>query len=266
MQQVTWRDLSSPGATLASGVTGGFVSGLLIGGVGGRLAMLLLRLTSDPALRGVETDDGFTIGVFSAQTLFLLGVTAGLGILGGLFYLIVRGWIPDRRRVVVMTVFFGLVGGGGLLRPDGIDFTELSPLPLAVAMFLAIPVAYGAVMPLLTERMLREGSAMRRTPWAWVAGLLPLVVANVVGVAVILVAMLVWYVGRNAPFHDRRVAFASRDVDRQGVARCGRGRERPQDTSRQPRDPLLRCSDLWLPMPYIARHWTNTSAPDRSSR
>ena len=41
--------------------------------------MLLLRLTSDPALRGTQTDDGFTIGVFSTQTLFLLGVTAGLG-------------------------------------------------------------------------------------------------------------------------------------------------------------------------------------------
>jgi hypothetical protein len=40
--------------------------------VGGRLAMLLLRLTSDPVLRGVSTDDGFTIGRFSAQTIFLL--------------------------------------------------------------------------------------------------------------------------------------------------------------------------------------------------
>ncbi len=199
MQQPTWRDLSSSGPTLASGVTGGFVSGLLIAGVGGRLAMLLLRVTSDPALHGVQTDDGFTIGRFSTETLFLLGVTAGLGILGGLFYLIVRGWIPERRRVVVMTVFFGLVGGGSLLRPHGIDFTELSPLRLAIAMFVAIPAAYGAVMPWLTERMLREGSAMRRRRWAWIAGLLPLVAANVVGVLVLAVAMLVWFVGRSSP-------------------------------------------------------------------
>src|SRR5512143_429212 len=95
MQRLEWQDLSSPGATLAAGVSGGFVSGLLIGGVGGRLAMLLLRLTSAPALRGVTTDDGFTIGRLSAETIFLLGVTAGLGIAGGLFYLIVRGWIPE---------------------------------------------------------------------------------------------------------------------------------------------------------------------------
>ena len=94
MQRLQWRDLASPGATLASGVTAGFACGLLIGGVGGRLAMLVLRLTSDPALRGVKTDDGFTIGRFSTETIFLLGVTAALGIAGGLFYLIVRGWIP----------------------------------------------------------------------------------------------------------------------------------------------------------------------------
>ena len=199
MQRLTWQDLSSPGATLASGVSSGFVAGLLIGGVGGRTAMFLLRLTSDPALRGTKTDDGFTIGVFSAQTVFLLGVTAGLGIVGGLFYLIVRGWIPDHLHVVVMAAYFGLVGGAGLVRPDGIDFRELSPLPLAVAMFVAIAVAYGAVMPWLTERMLGKGSVMRRRPWAWIAGLLPLVAANIVGILVLLVALLVLLVGRSAP-------------------------------------------------------------------
>ncbi len=199
MHRLTWRELSTPGATLASGVTSGFAAGLLIGGVGGRLAMFLLRLTSDPALRGAKTDDGFTIGVFSTETLFLLGVTAGLGIAGGLFYLIVRGWIPERRRVVVMAVFFGLVGGRGLLRPHGIDFTALSPLLLAVAMFVTIPVAYGVAMPWLAERMLREGSVMRRRPWAWIAGLLPLAAANIVGVLVLVVAVLILLVSRSAP-------------------------------------------------------------------
>jgi hypothetical protein len=199
MRRLEWQDLSSPGATLAAGVTSGFVTGLLIGGVGGRMAMFVLRLTSDPTLRGAETDDGFTIGVFSSQTLFLLGVTAGLGILGGLFYLIVRGWIPERWRVIAMTVYVGLVGGAGLISPDGIDFRALSPLPLAVAMFVAIALAYGAVMPWLTERMLRQDSVMRRRPWAWIVGLLPLALANIVGILVLVLAMLVLLVRRSAP-------------------------------------------------------------------
>ena len=162
--------------------------------------MLVLRLTSSSALRGAETDDGFTIGVFSGKTLFLLGVTAGLGILGGLFYLIVRGWIPEGWHVVVMTVYFGLVGGAGLISPDGIDFKALSPLPFAVTMFVAIAVAYGAVMPWLTERLLREDSVLRRRHGAWIVGLLPLVVANVVGMLILVLAMLVLLLRRSAPF------------------------------------------------------------------
>lgn len=199
MQRLTWRDLRSPGATLASGVTSGFVFGVLFGGVGGRLAMMLLRVTSSPALRGSQTDDGFTIGRFSSETIFLLGVTAGLGILGGLFYLIVRGWIPERWRVPTMTVFFALVGGAGLVSPDGLDFSLLSPLSLAIALFVAIAAAYGAAMPWFTERLLREGSVMRRRPWAWVVGLLPLVLANIVGVVILLVSLGVLIVRRSAP-------------------------------------------------------------------
>ena len=199
MEQLAWKDLTSPGATLSAGVSSGFVTGLLFAGIGGRVAMFVLRLTSSPALRGAETDDGFTIGVFSSKTLFLLGVTAGLGVLGGLFYLIVRGWIPERWRVIVMSVYFGLVGSAGLISPDGIDFRALSPLPLAVAMFVAIAVAYGAVMPWLTERLLREDSVLRRWPRAWIVGLLPLVVTNIVGILVVVLAMLVLLVRRSAP-------------------------------------------------------------------
>jgi hypothetical protein len=198
-QPLTWQELRGPGATLAAGVSAGFVSGLLFGGLGGRLAMFALRLTSDPALRGARTDDGFTIGVFSTETLFLLGVTAGLGMLGGLFYLVVRSWMPNRWRVPAMALFFGLVGGAGLVSPDGIDFRVLSPLPLAVAMFVAIAVAYGILMPWLTERMLQEDSVMRRGRWTWIIGLLPLVLANIVGLLVLLLALLVLVVRRSAP-------------------------------------------------------------------
>ena len=115
-----------------------------------------------------------------------------------------------------MTVYVGLVGGAGLMSPDGIDFNALSPLPLAVAMFVGIAVAYGAVMPWLTERMLHDGSVMRRG-WTWIAGLLPLVAANVVGILVLVVAMLVLLVRRSAPstikaWHSRVATWIGRTL------------------------------------------------------
>ena len=199
MERITLEDLRGPGVTLGAGVSAGFVAGVLIGGVGGRLAMLALRVTSDPSLHGVSTDDGFTIGRVSLETLFLLGVTAGLGIVGGLFYLVVRRWIPSPWRIPLMTLFFGLVGGAGVIGPSDVDFTLLSPLSLAVAFFVAIPAAYGAMMPWMAERLLREDSILRRGRWAWIVGLVPLVFANIVGALILLVALGVWAVGRSAP-------------------------------------------------------------------
>ncbi len=193
------RSIATSAPWLGAGVTGGFVCGLLFGGIGGRLAMLVLRLTSDTTLRGAKTDDGFTIGVFSTQTLFLLGVTSALGVLGGLVYLVVRGWFPPRWRVAAMAVFFGVVGAAGVIGPDGIDFTLLSPLPLAIAMFAAISVGYGITMPLVVERLLREDSWIRRTRWGWIVALLPLLLGNLIGFIVLVVAIAVWWLRREEP-------------------------------------------------------------------
>ena len=62
-------------------------AGFLVGGVGGRLAMFILRLTSDDSVRGIESDDGFTIGQISAQSFFLIAATTLLGTLLAFGYL-----------------------------------------------------------------------------------------------------------------------------------------------------------------------------------
>src|SRR5258708_6692212 len=49
---------------LSRGLRWGLVAGAIIGGLGGRLAMLVLRLTSNGSVRGVKTSDGFVIGRF----------------------------------------------------------------------------------------------------------------------------------------------------------------------------------------------------------
>ena len=66
MSEVPWRaELEQRGRRLSVAMAAGLACGAVVGGVGGRLAMFLLRLTSDAALRGIKTDDDFVIGRFS---------------------------------------------------------------------------------------------------------------------------------------------------------------------------------------------------------
>jgi hypothetical protein len=175
--------------------------GAVVGGIGGRLAMFALRLTSDPSLEGVKTDDGFIIGRFSGDTLFLLLFTSVLGALGGILYIAVRSWLPERGRAALAGVFGGVVGGAIFIRPDGLDFTRLDPVPLAVVLFIALPAVYGVTMSLLVERLLLEDSGLSGSR-VWFLGLIPLVAVGVLGVlglGVLVVMIGVWAIRRWAP-------------------------------------------------------------------
>ena len=182
----------SPARRVAAGVAGGLVAGASVGGIGGRLAMLLLRATSSPALHGSQTDDGFVIGQVSGNTLFLVILTMVLGVLGGLAYLAIRPWIPARHRVWTSAVLGGVVGGSMFIHPDGVDFLLLEPLWLAVVLFILLPAAYGALLSVLVERWLAVGSGFQ-TSRAWLLALIPLAALAFTGVAglVLLVGMAV---------------------------------------------------------------------------
>jgi hypothetical protein len=195
------NDLTAAARPVAAVAVAGALTGAVIGGVGGRQAMFVLRLTSDPALRGLKTDDDFTIGIFSDATLFLVIVATVLGIIGGLVYLVVRGWIPERGRPWLFGALTGIVGGATVIRPGGIDFTLLEPLGLAVAMFIILPAAYGVGTSLLAERFLADDSAFGRSR-AWITGLvllLPLGFLGVIGLAVLALILAAMLLGRAVP-------------------------------------------------------------------
>lgn len=193
-------DLIAVARPLSAGATAGLLGGLAFGGLGGRLAMLVLRLTSDPSLHGLETDDGFTIGIVSFATLFLVIVTAAAGAIGGLLYLLVRSWLPKRARPWLFGALTGVVGGAIVIRPGGTDFTRLEPLGLAVAMFVALPAAYGFVVAVVAERFLARGPAFGGSR-AWIAGLaalLPLPLFGPVGLAIAVGLIAAIVLGRRA--------------------------------------------------------------------
>jgi hypothetical protein len=165
------------------GAGSGAIAGFLVGGVGGRLAMLLLRLTSPDVVRGVISDDGFEIGVVSARTLQLFLAMTMLGAGAGITYAAVRGAIPRRLRVPAWTLFTGVAGGASIVHREGVDFTLLEPAVLAVALFVALPALGGLVAALLVERWARLDPAEHRHL------LLGLVVAALAGTFALLVGV-----------------------------------------------------------------------------
>ncbi len=192
-----------PARNLGAGIAGGALAGLLAGGIGGRLAMFILRLTSAPELHGLLTDDGFTIGSFTSETAFLLAFTTFFGVAGGLLYLVVRPWFPARRRAAAMGVSFGLVLGARVIRTDGIDFAVLDPLWLAIVLFLLVPALYGVVLSLAVERFLRERSVVQRWP-LWVVAplgllLVPLLSIAEIGALLVVLFVVAWFVVHASP-------------------------------------------------------------------
>ena len=122
--------------------------------------MLLLRITSPDHVVGMTSDDGFEIGVVSADTLQLVLAMALLGGINGIVYATLRSAIPRRLRLVLWTVFAAALGGARIVHEDGVDFVVLEPAALAVVLFVVLPGAAAALVVVLVER----GS--RAEPWA----------------------------------------------------------------------------------------------------
>ena len=185
--------------------------GVLVGGVGGRLAMGVLA-SLNPEDNGVISDDGFEIGRISlGGTAQLLLTSLQFGLIGALLYLALRTLAigPPWVRIASLTAG-GTVVFGALAIHDGVDFTLLEPSWLPVVLFLAIPLLYIPMVGRLIEHWLRPSSwfvtADRRKVAAillvWIAsGILLPMLAVAIGVAVV--------AGRAASHVPDRVRFAT---------------------------------------------------------
>lgn len=184
----TWRDDARIVAwwVAVAAAVGGIV-GLVVGGIGGRLLMLILRSTSD-GVDGVVSDDGFEMGRVTAETVDLLAFGATAGALFAGFYVLVRQPLPPRARIPGAALLAGLVGGAAFINPDGVDLGVLEPTWLAVAGFTVLPGVAGLLVAVLVER------AARVAPWTasrwWLLALVP-ALATVQGAVVLTLAGLV---------------------------------------------------------------------------
>jgi hypothetical protein len=150
-RSVLWWVLVSLGA--------GAIAGFVVGGIGGRLAMLLLRLTSPDVVIGITSDDGFEIGVVSLQTLNLVFAMTMVGGVTGVFYGALRSAIPGRLRLPLWVTVWACFGGASIVHDDGVDFTLVEPALLSIVLFVALPGIGAGVVVLLVERW------QRAAPW-----------------------------------------------------------------------------------------------------
>jgi hypothetical protein len=123
----------------------------------------VLRLTSPDYVLGIESDDGFTIGVVSAATFQLLLGMAFLGAANGALYVALRQSISSRLRPILWPLFAAAVGGASVVNEDGVDFQVLEPRWFAVASFVLLFAVAALVVVLLVERWLAAESPDART-------------------------------------------------------------------------------------------------------
>lgn len=162
------RDESIAAAFAASmGITAltGAACGLVWAGIGGRIAMRIVFLTSNEHVRGLTSDDGFEIGTISGATVVLLFFTTILGGIAGLVAGVLRmvtagpTWIVALGTGAATAAF----GGAAIVHTDGVDFRFLDPLWLTVGLFVLIPGLWGVSVIVVTERLVRSDS-MRGLP------------------------------------------------------------------------------------------------------
>jgi hypothetical protein len=154
--------------TLRLIVTAGVSCGVVFVGVGARLAMLLLRVTSEPFVHGVESDHGFRIGrVTVGGTYNLLALGAAVGVIGASTYLLVRTWLigPRWLRRTTVGVASAVVAGSMLVHDDGIDFHLLAPNWLAIGLFVLLPGTFGVAIAATVDRLNRHVGVRRARIW-----------------------------------------------------------------------------------------------------
>ena len=130
----------------------GLFTGILVGGIGGRLFMRLAGAAASDAAQGRGTEAGFTVGEVTMDGTIELVIFIGLftGIAGAILFVVFVPWLSWARRwrgFLFGIVLFGAASAtSDIMNPDNIDFRILeNPVLLVTAIFVLFLV-FGLVM------------------------------------------------------------------------------------------------------------------------
>lgn len=145
---------------LTIAVGAGIVSGLVMIGAGGRLAMRLLAATAGDGAQGRITEAEEIVGSISLGGT--LGFIIFMGVLGGLatgviFMLVHRFLPPGRWKGIAFGVVALVLVGTQIdpLRPENTDFDVVGPGWLSVVIFICLGLGHGMLLAALAGRYSR---------------------------------------------------------------------------------------------------------------
>jgi hypothetical protein len=191
MHAVTSRLGASVAEQLRILAVAGITVGVVVVGLGSRLAMFALRLTSPDSVIGLQSDDDFTIGRFTLSgTYNLLLLGAVVGIVGVAVYQCVAPRLigPSWLRRLTVALSSGAVVGSMLIHDDGVDFRVLKPTWFAIGLFVLLPALFGAAIGPVVDRVSRPTSRTAHGRARWV---LPIVLVLPFPSAVVALAVAV---------------------------------------------------------------------------
>lgn len=145
----------------------GMISGFLVVGLGGRLAMRLTSLI-DRSAHGARTEAGFTVGEVtlagSLEFVIFVGIFGGLAVTA--VWPVVDRWIPasGRGRLGMAALSAGAIGGRLAIDGRNFDFLILDPGWLMAAIFVVLAALVGVVAVAVTRAL--ETRLSRGAHWA----------------------------------------------------------------------------------------------------
>lgn len=201
----------------ASGLlAAGLVTGILVLGLGARLMMRVLAVTSPDSAQGRFTDAEFRVGevTLAGTVSFVLFV----GLIGGMLtvgaWVLLRRWLPNRSwtaGLILAGIGAGLLARPvGLIDPDNRDFLILSPVWLAVLIAGLILMLHGISFAVLADRWANRWPTIEPTRRGVLAAVPAVVVFGFGALVLIPCAPSICYVAWRRPRSARTQRWLSR--------------------------------------------------------
>lgn len=130
----------------------GLLTGILVGGIGGRLFMRLAGAAAPEIAQGARTEAGFTVGemTFGGSLGLVIFIGIFTGILGAILFVAFFPWLlwAGRWRGMLFGAVLFAIGSAtsDMMNPDNIDFFILKNSVLLVVAIFFLFIAFALVM------------------------------------------------------------------------------------------------------------------------